>query len=359
MVLLSLCCLSCWVSPPHTRDDVVRRSRAAVQAFVDESAVPGLSVAVWQHDELLWAEGFGLASVEHEVPVTTETRFRIGSISKSLTSAAVGLLVERGKLDLDAPIQTYVPSFPDKGHPISTRQLGGHLSGIPHYETEDYQNLVAYQSVVHALDKFKDRPLRFVPGERFGYSSFGYNLMSAVIEGAAGQPFLDFMDQRVIRPLEMTNTVADRYDAVIPNRTGFYEVDESEKLVVAPFTDNSDVYAGGGFLSTPTDLVRFGHGLMDGRLLQENTLDLLFTPMTTSDGTSTGYGFGWAVEVNERGETVVSHGGGHYGATAQLEINLDSGLIIAMTANLSSARLGGVFEEIRLLFSAERDLRDD
>ena len=122
-------------------DEVVAESRRIVEDFLVDSPTPGLSIAVHLQDSLVWAEGFGLANVEYKVPVTPETLFRIGSVSKAFTAAAVGLLHERGLLDFDAPIQDYVPSFPEKAHPITTRQLGGHLSGLPHYGAEDYKTL--------------------------------------------------------------------------------------------------------------------------------------------------------------------------------------------------------------------------
>ena len=336
----------------QTLDQAIQESRAAIAQFLGESETPGLSVAVHLGGELVWAEGFGLANVELNVPVATDTLFRIGSISKPLTSAAVGLLHERGRLDLDAPVQTYVPSFPEKAHPITTRQLGGHLSGLPHYGPEDYQNLVPYAGVVEALDKFKDRPLLFRPGERYSYSSFGFNLISAVVEGAAEEPFLDFMHDEVFAPLGMEHTVADAYRTIVPNRTGFYELNEEGRLGNAPFTDNSDVWAGGGFLSTPTDLVTFAHGILEGDLIAPATREVLFTSMSTADGEQTGYGLGWRVRRNAAGELTVSHAGGHYGASAELVASTGQRLVIAVTANMSGVNVGAVLNEVGRRFGA-------
>lgn len=341
-------------------DDAVAEGRRLLSEFVDISTTPGVSIAVMVGDSLVWAQGFGLASVEHEVPVTPETRFRIGSISKSLTSVGVGLLVQRGRLDLDAPVQTYVPSFPEKAHPITTRHLGGHLSGIPHYDDVDMVNRVHYESVTHALDKFKDRPLLFEPGERFEYSSFGFNLISAVVEGAAGRPFLEFMEEEVFDPLGMEHTVPDRFDAIIPDRTEFYFATEDGpasrprlrpgrargELRHAPFVDNSDVWAGGGFLSTPTDLVTFGRRLLEGALLEAETRDLLWTSMRTNDGEETGYGFGWFVRTAPGGGSGIGHTGGHFGATALLSLYPSEDVVVAVTANLGGSGVGQVAERI-------------
>ena len=310
-------------------DKVVRRLRAS-----SRTRRSPVSVAVILEDKLVWAEGLGLANVEHNVPVTPETLFRIASISKSLTSAAVGILHERGLLDLDESIRTYLPSFPDKGDPITTRQLGGHLSGIPHYTPEDLVNHVAYGSAIEAIDKFKDRPALFEPGARFEYSSFGYNLIGAIVETVSGKPFLMFMEEEVFQPLGMRHTLADKYREIIANRAGTYELSETNEITIAPFTDNSDLWAAGGFLSTPTDLVTFGQGLLRGDLLRLETLEVLFTSMKTDNGTATGYGLGWEV-IEDDGERLLMHSGGHFGAASWLMMWQRRGLILAITTNLS------------------------
>jgi uncharacterized protein len=330
-------------------DDALRKARERIGRYMAETGTPGVSVAVQVGDSLVWAEGFGLADVEHGVPVQVFTKFRIWSISKSLTSAAVGLLHEQGRLDLDAPVQTYVPSFPEKSHPITPRQLGGHLSGLPHYGEEDVANLVRYESATHALDKFRDRPLLYEPGERFHYSSFGFNLLGAVVEGAAGRPFLDYMEEAVFDPLGMRDTGPDRYEAVIAHRTGFYEVTEGGELRHATFTDNSDLWAAGGFLSTPTDLVRFGSAILNNEMLRPETRALLFQSMRTADGEDTGVGLGWFLnEVDGRGW--VGHTGSHFGGGASLLMVPDDGFVIAATANAYAQRFFPMIAELAELF---------
>ena len=222
--------------------------------------LPGLQGAVLADGRLACSVAIGYADLEQEVPVTEITRFRIGSISKTLTSAALGLLAEDERLDLDVPVQRYVPSFPEKTHPITTRQLAGHLSGLPHYGPQDFINTTHYPDVIAALDKFKDRELLFEPGDSFAYSSFGWNLISAVLQEAAGVEFLELMQTRVFSPLDMPHTLADQYAQLIPHRTSFSEVWPNGKTVNATAIDNSDVWAGGGFLSTSEDLVRFADG---------------------------------------------------------------------------------------------------
>jgi CubicO group peptidase (beta-lactamase class C family) len=150
----------------------VRFARALVTAVMEASGTPGMSAAVGIDGDIVWAEGFGYADVELRVPVWPESKFRIGSVSKPLTAAAVGLLVEQGKLDLDATVQRYVPTFPEKRWPITTRQVAGHLAGIRHYDGDESLSSVRYATVTDGLAIFEDDTLLFQPGARFSYSSY-------------------------------------------------------------------------------------------------------------------------------------------------------------------------------------------
>ncbi len=326
----------------------VARARAIV---CDRLAgkIPGLQVAVAVGGKLVWSEAFGYADLAREVPVTAETQFRIGSVSKPLTAAAVALLYEQGKLDLDAPVQRYVPSFPDKGDPITTRQLAGHLAGIRHYRGDEFLLNRHFESVREGLTIFERDSLLFPPGTKFSYSSYGWNLVAAVIEGATKQDFLAYMGEHVLRPLGLTHTAPDRVDSLIPNRTRFYERGADSGFVPAPPVDNSYKWAGGGFLSTAEDLVKFGSALLEPGFLKAATLELLFTSQKTSAGEPTGYGVGWFVATDGRGHRWVSHGGSSVGGTTAFGVDRDSRVVIAITSNLTGAPLEAG-KEIQALF---------
>ena len=302
--------------------------------------IPGLQVAVAVDGKLVWSEAFGYADVEHHVPVTRVTQFRIGSVSKSLSSAAVALLVEQGKLDLDAPVQRYVPSFPEKPWPITTRQVAGHLAGIRHYQGNEFLLNRRFATVTEALTIFENDSLLFEPGTRFSYSSYGWNLVSAVVEGASGEPFLAYMSQHVLKPLGLTHTAPDRSDSLIPNRTYFYDADSTRGFVQAASVDNSYKWAGGGFLSTAEDLVRFGSAFLEPGFLRAETLDLLFTSQRLRDGSPSGYGIGWFVTTDSLGHRWVFHGGGSVGGTTAFGVDRDSHIVVAITSNLTDAPLG-------------------
>lgn len=304
------------------------------------AGIPGMQVAVAIDGKLVWSEAFGYADVEHQIPVTRTTQFRIGSVSKPLSAAAVALLVEQGKLDLDAPVQRYVPSFPVKPWPVTTRELAGHLAGIRHYRGNEFALNQHFASVTDGLAIFENDSLLFEPGTQFSYSSYGWNLVSAVVEGASGEPFLGYMSRHVLGPLGLVHTAPDRTDSLIPDRTRFYDADSAGTTFTrSPDVDNSYKWAGGGFLSTAEDLVRFGSALLGPGLLRQETLDLLFTSQHTRDGAPTGYGIGWFVSTDTLGHRWVYHGGGSVGGTTAFGMDRDSRIVVAITSNLTSAPL--------------------
>ncbi len=327
--------------------EAVQEARALLDSVVAAGSIPGLSAAVGKGRDVLWSEGFGFADLTHGVLVTPLTKFRVGSVSKPITAAAMGLLMEAESLDLDAPVQRYVPSFPEKRWPVTTRQLAGHLGGVRHYRGNENLSAARYPTVLSGLAIFQDDSLIAEPGARYSYSSYGWNLISAVVEGASGEPFLPYMDRAVFRPLGMRHTVAGHTDSIIPHRTRFYvRAGDDGPVVNAPFVDNSYKWAGGGFLSTPEDLVAFAAAHIDGSgFLTDETLAVLFTSQRLSSGEETGYGIGWRTATNEHGETVVSHTGGSVGGTTVLTLNRDTGTIVAIVANLSNAPLGTTLAE--------------
>lgn len=331
-------------------DAAVSSARLLIDSLMAAEAIPGLSVAVGRRSEVMWSEGFGYADLTHDVRVTPRTKFRVGSVSKPITAAALGVLLERGALDLDAPVQDYVPSFPTKRFPVTTRQLAGHLGGIRHYAGMENFSAVNYPDVLSGLVIFEDDPLINEPGTEFSYSSYAWNLISAVVEGASGEAFLAFMNREVFGALGMSETFADRNRPIIPHRTRFYLTDDEGRVVNAPYVDNSYKWAGGGFISTPEDLLIFANGHFEPGYLQAETLEVLFTSQKTRDGTETGYGVGWRSSSNAHGERIVSHGGGSVGGRTMLTMNRDTGVIVAIVANLSSApmtaELAGRLEEL-------------
>ncbi len=329
------------VAPPKTRPRAAAPSYTAaiIQArklIRDTMAVvraPGAAITVMKNGKVIWSEGFGYADLEQKVPATPQTRFRVGSVSKSLTSAALGRLVQEGKIDLDAPVQRYVPTFPLKPWPVTTREVAGHLAGIRHYNPGEFESTRHYATVSEGLTIFQDDSLLFEPGTRYSYSSYGWNLISAVIEGASGEEFLPYMMQHVFQPAGMAATVPEFADSIIPFRAHNYVNRPDGPVLNAPYVDNSYKWAGGGFLSTTEDLARFAQAMLTGKLLAPETVQVLWAPQQTSDGRSTGYGMGWGSGTDAKGHRWVGHTGGSMGATAHLRIYPDDSLVVALLVN--------------------------
>ena len=312
--------------------------------------IPGFNVAVAIDGKIIYSEGFGYADLEQRVPAWQITKFRIGSVSKPLTSAALMKLVEQGKIDLDAPIQKYVPTFPDKGALITPRMLAGHLGGIRHYKENEVDNQKHYDSVVAGLERFQNDPLVVPPGTKFSYSSYGYNLLSAAMEAAAGERFLDYEQEQVFTPLGLLNTTADQPADIIPQRARFYSGGKAVPTHNAMFVDNSYKWAGGGFISTSEDLVHFGSVLFQPGYLKAESLALLFTPQKTKDGKETNYGMGWFIGKSKSGKRIFEHSGGSVGGTSDLVLYPDTHLVVAFVCNYDGESWKG--EEVQALGEA-------
>ncbi len=295
--------------------------------------IPGFNIAVAVDGQIVYSEGFGFADLEERVPVWPTTKFRIGSVSKPLTAVALVQLVDAGKIDLDAPVQKYVPTFPEKEAKVTPRLLAGHLAGIRHYRGDEFFIAKHYDHVADGLKIFQDDPLVAPPGTKFSYSSHGFNLLSVVIENASGQDFLGYVHEHVFRPLGLRNTVEDQPAQIIPQRARFYTRLKDQPVLNAPFVDNSYKWAGGGFLSSAEDLARFGSALLRPGFLKPESLRLLFTSQKTLAGKETGYGMGWFIHNSKSGQRVYEHSGGSAGGSSQLILYPDAHVVVAMVCN--------------------------
>ena len=295
--------------------------------------IPGLAVALAVDGQIVFSEGFGYADLEERVPVWPTTKFRIGSVSKPLTAVALVQLVDQGKIDLDAPVQTYVPTFPDKGGKITPRLLAGHLAGIRHYQGDEFLMARHFDNVMDGLKIFENDPLVAPPGTKFNYSSYGFNLLGAVIQSASGQEFLAYMHEHVFGPLGLRSTTEDQPAEIIEQRARFYTRLKDKPLLNAPFVDNSYKWAGGGFLSSAEDLARFGSALLRPGFLKPESLRLLFTSQKTLDGKETGYGMGWSIRKSKSGQRIYEHSGGSAGGSSQLILYPDTHVVVAMVCN--------------------------
>ena len=342
--------------------DAVERARQIARAHLIERNLPGLSVAVGAGGDIVWAEGFGWADLEQRVPVAPQMRFRIGTASTALTSAAVGLLLEKGRLNLDEDIQAYVPEFPDKPWPVTLQQLMAHVAGVKN-DGGDEGPLFAVrcERPVEALRYFKDSRLLFEPGTRYRYSSYGWILVSAAVEVAADQPFLSFMRSQIFGPLGMDHTQADSATEPIPNRVTFYfprfAADPRYGPDLMRPLDYSCYAGSSAFLSTPSDLVRFAMAVKSGKLLRAETVQRLQAPQRLASGQETGYGLGWDLEtvaVAGHPTTVIGHDGDSLGGmVASLMTFPEHGIVVSVTSNISYADTFGVGVKIAQAFAEQ------
>lgn len=269
--------------------------------------VPGISIGFLKGN-FFWAQGFGYSDLENLVPAKAENSYRLASVTKTITAIAVLQLVEAGKIDLDADIQAYVPSFPKKRWPVTVRQLLGHLGGISHYRNFDIEGHIKVpKSTKEAIAIFKDFPLVAEPGTRYFYSSYGFNLLGAAIETASGKTYGNYIKEHIFEPLGMKNSRMDNPVDLIPLRVKGYRL-RGGKIKNSEYVDISSRFAGGGTRSTVVDLLKYAHGIMDGKLLKEETYRQMFHSMSIRNGFFTNYGMGWNVNP-WRGHFQVSHGG--------------------------------------------------
>ena len=280
----------------------VDRGREIMRAGVAEQNLPAASVAVAVGSDLVWAEGFGWADIDQRVAVTPAHRFRIGNASILLTSAAAGLLLEQGRLDLDDVIQKHVPEFPEKKWPVTLRQVMGHVAGIRSDGGDEGPLFSQHcERPVDGVQLIAGGDLRFEPGTEYRFSNFGWILVSAAIEAAAGESFLTFMQKQIFDPLGMDDTMAEFATQRVEDRATSYFPRFAADTRYGPDPmrelDLSCYSGASAFMSTPTDLVRFGMAINNGKLLQPATVQLLQTAQRLPSGQDTGYGLGWDLET--------------------------------------------------------------
>ncbi len=322
----------------------------AVSAFITANSVPGVSVAVVQNGQPIWSAGFGMSDLEDFTPATSSTLYRLGSISKPITAVAILQLFERGKLDLDAPVQKYCPSFPQKDSPITSRQLLAHLGGIRHYN-KDGKGDVPEDSARHfatmeeSLQLFAADPLVAKPGTKFSYSTYGYTLLGCVLEGAASQKYVDFVRENVFRPAAMEHTQADDFFAIIGHRTRWYHRDQSGAVRNAGVLDSSYKIPGGGLISSADDMANFEAAILADKLVKRSTRDLMWTVPQPTEGKPSHYALGWFI-ADKFGVRTASHTGGQQGTDTAFIIVPDRGLGVVVLANMDSVDTNHAADEI-------------
>lgn len=322
--------------PKAERVDALAQAEFAAQEAV------GLAVVVIDGGEVAWSKGYGHADREADVPVDpAKTQFRWASISKPVTAIAALQLAEKKKLDLDADVRSYVPEFPDKGVKITPRELLCHQGGIVHYTNgpvvrtfQTYTDPHPFADVVRALDEFKESPLICQPGTKYSYTTHGFMLLAAVVQRAGGEGYADQVHKRIAEPLGMKDFRPDYQWEDIPNRAAGYHKHEGKIVRRDPEHDVSWKLGGGGFTSPAVDLARFGVGLIQHKLVDQETERAMWTPNKPSDPTGAKpYGYGFFIQELENGRKLVGHDGSQEKSRTALLFNPQTGKGVAVMSN--------------------------
>jgi len=340
-------------NPQTTNYAAHPQSAAALALLAQHKAkilAPAISAAVAIDGEIVWAGAVGWANIEQKGSASQDTQFRIGSSSKPVTATLLAKMVQAGKIDLDKPIANYIPDLPNPNWgKITPRQLASHTSGLPDY-IDNYGDLWGmyylfklnkrYTSVRESLEVFDDTSLLFEPGTQYHYSSFNTVLQSAVLEAVAGKPFLSLIRNEIFKPLGMNATGAE-YELPEQNSlAGFYWNHDGQYPAYRIWqkVDLSHRLAGGGFISTPSDLVKLGSAWLDSDFIRPETRAAFWQPQVLSDGTrdpqNYALGWRWADYEDDLGKVHnANHGGVSRGSQCWLMVIPDKNMVVAVMIN--------------------------
>lgn len=319
----------------NSEDNRIRTAKKKAKKFLRQQRIPGMSISVSQNGELIWSEGFGYSKRKPRTKVNpSKTLFRIASISKSITALSLAKLVDNKQIDLNESAYNYLPDYPQKHYDFTVKELGGHLAGIRHYKGNEF-TLNKKMSITEGVDLFKNDPLLFEPSTQFSYNTFGYVLLSEIMQKASKTDFNILVDNLVFKPLGMTNTILDDSEIDHPNTTMFYR----KKRVLSTSVTNEYKVAGGGFLSTSEDLIKFGEEIISPKTVSKEALSEMITSQKLKSGKITGYGIGFSVECTKNNTHKYYHTGGGVGASSILLIYPEEEIVISILTNRSGVNM--------------------
>jgi CubicO group peptidase (beta-lactamase class C family) len=332
----------CLAQTIDSRMDQVVQSYASKQQFMG-------SVLVARGSDVLFSKGYGSADLEWNIPNAPNTKFRVGSITKQFTAASILLLEERGKLSINDLVKKYMPDAPAAWDRITIFNLLTHTSGIPNFTSfPDYRKLEPFPATPKELvDRFKDKPLEFQPGEKWNYSNSGYVLLGYLIEKITGGSYAKFVADNIFTPLGMKDSGYDSNTAVIPRRASGY-THGPNGFENAGFIDMTIPFSAGALYSTTEDLLKWEQGLFGGKLLSAASLEKMTTPFKND------YAFGLQVET-KGGHKVIDHNGGIEGFNTELEYYPEDKLVTVALANIQGVpALGAITSELAAIARGEK-----
>lgn len=311
----------------------------ALFATFDHPNAPGASVMVVHHGKPVFAKGYGLANLDTKTPCTTNTNFRLASVTKQFTAMAVMILVERKQLSLGESLADFFPEFPAIGKQITVRHLLTHTSGVLDYEDEIPEGTtipVLDQDVLRLL--IKQDKTHFPPGSQYRYSNSGYALLALIVEARSGQTFARFLKENIFEPLKMTNTLAYEAGLSVVNNRAFGHTQKSNVWLRTDQSLTSSVLGDGGVHSSVTDLFKWDQALYKPKLVSEPMLRVAFSPMTPTDKPGRSYGFGWYLTAY-RGLKEIYHSGETIGFRTRIVRYPEKKFTVIILANRADAKL--------------------
>ena len=303
-----------------------------IEIYLKKKNIPGVAVLVVQNGTVQRSKGYGIANLEHKVPVKPQTIFQSGSIGKQFTATAVMMLVEDNKVRLSDSISQYL-EVPEKWKGITIRHLLNHTSGLGDYP-ESFSLKKDYTEE-ELLAMITTQPLSFSPGEKWSYSNLGYVTLGILIHKVSGQFYGDFLKQHVFDPIGMNSTRIISESDIIPNRAAGYTLVNGELKNQEWVSPSLNSTADGSLYFTIEDLAKWDAALNTEVPLKTSSLQEMWTPVILNDGTTQQYGYGWGLGKTKSGKKIVEHGGAWQGFTSHIARYVDDGMTVATLCNLS------------------------
>ncbi|MDB6033230.1 MAG: Beta-lactamase [Verrucomicrobiales bacterium] len=328
-------CLIFWLAALCARADLIDDYITTQMA---QRHIPGVSLALVRDGKLLKTKAYGKANLELGVPVTEETVFEIGSITKQFTATLIMMLAEEKKLGLDDKITAYFTNAPLEWTNVTVRYLLTHTSGIKNYTGLPGFECSKHLNSAHFVEAIGKHPLEFEPGTKFSYCNSGYNLLGFIVEKVAGKPYWQLLQDRIFQPAGMKASQSRDLDTIIRNRACGYEKHGNQ--IVNREGDLTDVFAAGAIASTVLDLLKWNYALESGKLLKASSLQQMWSPYKLKNGQVFTYGFGWKLD-DYKGTRCIGHGGATSGFSSSLQKFPDLKLTVIVLTNSGEEGVAG------------------